>query len=409
MTAFYAIPSVHRQKDVSIRAFSMALQSPLKGDHYAGFFLVLGVYRVLTLKPDSQGVKHAIAKLIYDGVPRHPICPPPKGRPHTSISHGATEFSERGVLMPDSGGVRYAITKPFYINVLHHPHCRPPKGRPHTSIFHGATEFSEIPGALGMRSRSPFTTGFYAIPSVHRQKDIPIRAFSMALQILQKGESLCQVFLDVWNALTLKPDSGGVRHAILKPFYDGVLCHPICLPPKGHPHTSIFHGATESSEGESLCQVFLVLGVYRALTLKPDSGGVKHAIAKPFYDGVLCHPICPLPNGRPHTSISHGATEFSEGGVLMPGFLSADFIARFRGRWACHHEALLRRRSTPSRLSTVKRASPYEHFPLPYRPDSWGVRHAIVQPFYDGVLHHPGCPPSKGRLHRRSFHHAIAF
>ncbi|PUU78824.1 hypothetical protein B9Z19DRAFT_1083047 [Tuber borchii] len=161
-TAFYAIPSVHRQKDVSIRAFSMALQSPLKGDHYT----------------------------------------------------------------------------------------------------------SQIPGALGMRSRSPFTTAFYAIPSAHRQKDIPIRAFSMALQSLLKGESLCRVFLDIWKALTLKPDSWGVRHAI----------------------------------------------------------------AKPFDDGVLCHPVCPPPKGRPHTSISHGATEFSEGGVLMPGFLSADFIARFRGR-----------------------------------------------------------------------------
>ncbi|PUU80789.1 hypothetical protein B9Z19DRAFT_1123038 [Tuber borchii] len=158
------------------------------------------------------------------------------------------------------------------------------------------------------------------IPSLVTVCDnIPIRAFSMALQSLLKGESICQVFLDVWKALTLKPDSWGVRHAIMKPFHNGVLCHPICPPPKGHPHTSIFHGATESSEGGSLCQVFLVLGVFRALTLKPDFGGVKHAIIKPFYNSVLCHPICPPPKGHPHTSIFHGATESSEGGI--PGAL----------------------------------------------------------------------------------------
>ncbi|PUU72127.1 hypothetical protein B9Z19DRAFT_1098051, partial [Tuber borchii] len=46
----------------------------------------------------------------------------------------------------------------------------------------------QIPGAVGMRSRSPFTTAFYAIPSVHRQKDVSIRAFSMALQIPLKGD-----------------------------------------------------------------------------------------------------------------------------------------------------------------------------------------------------------------------------
>ncbi|PUU82483.1 hypothetical protein B9Z19DRAFT_1190353 [Tuber borchii] len=204
--------------------------------------------------------------------------------------------------MPDFLGVRDAITKPFYDGVLRHPICPPPKGHPHTSIFHGATESSEggslcrIPGALGMRSRSPFTTAFYPIPSAHRQKDVSIRAFSMALQ-----------------------NSGGVRHAIMKPFYDDVLHHPGCRPPKGRPHTSISHGATESSEGGSLCRVFLVLGVYRVLTLKPDSQSVKHAIMKPFYDGVLRHPICPPPKGHPHTSIFHGATESSEGGI--PGAL----------------------------------------------------------------------------------------
>ncbi|PUU72251.1 hypothetical protein B9Z19DRAFT_718862 [Tuber borchii] len=172
--------------------------------------------------------------------------------------------------------------EPFNDGVLPHPIYPPPKGYPHTSILHGATESSEggILGALGMRSRNPLTTAFYTIPSVHRQKDVPIRALSIAQQSLLKG---------------------------------------------------------------------------------------GHVIMEPFYDGVLRHPICPPPKGRPHTSISHGATEFSEGGVLMVDFLSADFIARFRGRWACDHEALLRRRSTPSHLSTAKRTSPYEHFPWRYR------------------------------------------
>ncbi|PUU74763.1 hypothetical protein B9Z19DRAFT_1132648 [Tuber borchii] len=94
------------------------------------------------------------------------------------------------------------------------------------SPLKGDHHASQILRALSMRSRSPFTTAFYAIPSVHRQKDVSIQAFPMALQ-----------------------NSGGVMDAIMKPFYDGVLHHPICPPPKGHPHTSIFHGATESSEG----------------------------------------------------------------------------------------------------------------------------------------------------------------
>ncbi|PUU72679.1 hypothetical protein B9Z19DRAFT_1137016 [Tuber borchii] len=165
------------------------------------------------------------------------------------------------------------------------------------SIAGGVEEM--IPGALGMRSRSPFTTAFYAIPSVHRQKDVSIQAFPMALQ-----------------------NSGGVRHAIMKPFYDGVLHHPICPPPKGHPHTSIFHGATESSEGG------------------PDSGGVRHAIMKPLYDGVLHDPICPPPKGHPHTSIFHGATESSEGGI--PGALGmrswSPFMTTFDTIQAVHHQ-----------------------------------------------------------------------
>ncbi|PUU83408.1 hypothetical protein B9Z19DRAFT_1072560 [Tuber borchii] len=164
---------------------------------------------------------------------------------------------------------------------------------------------------------------FYGIQSTHSQKGISIRPFPMALQSSLKGESLWQL------------DSRGVRHAIMKPFYDGVQRHPLCLPPKGLPHTSIFHGATESSEGG--VHILGFLDVWKVLTLKPDSGGVRHAIAKPFYDGpfydgILRHPICPPPKGRLHTSIFHGATEFSEEGALMAGVLSADFIARFLGR-----------------------------------------------------------------------------
>ncbi|PUU76561.1 hypothetical protein B9Z19DRAFT_1129621 [Tuber borchii] len=115
----------------------------------------------------------------------------------------------------------------------------------------------------------------------------------------------------------LKGDFQGIRNVIAKPFHHGILCHPICPPPKGHHHMSIFHGTTKSSEGGSLYW--------------PDSRGVRHAIVKPFYDVVLRHPICPRPRGRLHETIFHGATEFSEGGVLMAGYLSADFKARFSG------------------------------------------------------------------------------
>ncbi|PUU82480.1 hypothetical protein B9Z19DRAFT_1120676 [Tuber borchii] len=221
----------------------MALQSLLKGESICQVFL--DVWKAVSLKPDSGsvrhaimkpfydgpdsgGFRHAIMKPFYDGVLRHPLYPPRKGHPHMSISHGATEFSEEGVHILDFGGVRHAITKPFDDGVLRNPFCPPPKGHPHMSIFHGATESSEggIPGALGMRSRSPFTTAFYAIPSVHRQKDVSIRAFSRALQ---KSQS--------------------IEHAITKPFYDGVLRYPIYPPPKGRLHTSIFHGATDQIPG----------------------------------------------------------------------------------------------------------------------------------------------------------------
>ncbi|PUU73076.1 hypothetical protein B9Z19DRAFT_1135927 [Tuber borchii] len=90
-------------------------------------------------------------------------------------------------------------------------------------------------------------------------------------------------------------DSKGVRHTIAKSFYYVVLHHPIFSPPKGHPHTKIFHGTTGYSGGG-------------------DSRGVRYAIMKPFYDGVLRHPIYPPPKGRPHTSIFHSATESSKGG-----------------------------------------------------------------------------------------------
>ncbi|PUU83601.1 hypothetical protein B9Z19DRAFT_1072141, partial [Tuber borchii] len=152
----------------------------------------------------------------------------------------------------------------------------------------------------------PFTTAFDAIPSVHHQKDIPIRAFSMALQSLLKGESICRVFLNVWKALTLKPDSGGVKHAIMKPFYNGVLHHPICPPQKGHLYTSIFHGTTELSEG----------GVLMA---GPDSWGVRHVIVEPFYDGVLHHPGCPPSKERLHRRSFHRAIILRRG-IIMPGF-----------------------------------------------------------------------------------------
>ncbi|PUU79380.1 hypothetical protein B9Z19DRAFT_1125278 [Tuber borchii] len=103
----------------------------------------------------------------------------------------------------------------------------------------------------------------------------------MALQSLIKGGSLCQAFLDVWKVLALNPDSGSVRHVITESFYNVVLRHPICPPPKGHLHMSILHSATESSEGGSLCRDFFVRGGSRALTLKTASEGVRHAIAKP--------------------------------------------------------------------------------------------------------------------------------
>ncbi|PUU73382.1 hypothetical protein B9Z19DRAFT_545514 [Tuber borchii] len=182
-----------------------------------------------------------------------------------------------------------------------------------------------------MRSRNPLTMAFYAIPSIHHQRGVPIRAFSMALQSLLKGGSLCRVFLDIWKVLTLKPDSGSVRHAIMEPFDDSrsTPSH-LSTAKRTSPYEHFPWRYRSLLKGESICRVFL--DVWKALTLKPDSWCVRHAITKPFYDGVLRHPICPPPKGRPHTSISHGATEFSEGGVLMAGFLSADFIARFRVR-----------------------------------------------------------------------------
>ncbi|PUU73693.1 hypothetical protein B9Z19DRAFT_1134682 [Tuber borchii] len=204
-TSFYAIPSVHHPRGVSIRGFSIALLSLLKGG-----VLMLG----------SGGVRNMIMKPFYDIVLRHPICPLSKGRLHTTIVYGATEYSGGGVL-----------------------------------------------GALGLLSWGPFPTSFYAIPAVRRQKGVSTQVFFMALLSLLKGKSLCQVFLDVRKALTLKPDSRSIRHAITEPLNDVVLRYPIYAPPKGRPHTSILHGATESPEG----------GI-----IMPDSGSVRHAITKPF-------------------------------------------------------------------------------------------------------------------------------
>ncbi|PUU72252.1 hypothetical protein B9Z19DRAFT_1197674 [Tuber borchii] len=175
--------------------------------------------------PDSLGVRDAITKPFSDSVLRHPIYRQPKGHLHMTISHGARDqipgalgmrsrspfttafyaipsvhrqkdipIRAFSMVLQNSRGGRHAIPKPFYDSVLRHPIYPPPKGRLHTSIFHGATDSSEggslywIPGALSMRSRSPFTTAFYAIPSVHRQRYIPIQAFSMALQSVLKGE-----------------------------------------------------------------------------------------------------------------------------------------------------------------------------------------------------------------------------
>ncbi|PUU74581.1 hypothetical protein B9Z19DRAFT_1133058 [Tuber borchii] len=168
-----------------------------------------------------------------DSVLRHPICPPPKGRSHTSILHGATESYEGGVIMlgffspgclesadlkPDSGSVRHVIMESFYDGVLCHPIYPPPKGRPHKdswSVSHAIME--------------PFNNG------VVRDSIYPP----------PKGRS----HTNVWKVLTLNLNSGGVRHAITEPFYNVVLHDPICPPPKERPHTSILHGPTESYEG----------------------------------------------------------------------------------------------------------------------------------------------------------------
>ncbi|PUU76872.1 hypothetical protein B9Z19DRAFT_1129103 [Tuber borchii] len=189
-TAFYTIPSIHHQKDVPIQ----------------------------TLKPDSGSVRHVIMEPFYDVVPRHPFCPPPKERPHTSILHGATESSNEGVIMPDSRSVWHVITEPFYDGVLRHPIHPPPKGRLHTAIFHGAKESSEggpDSGSVSYVITEPFNNGV-----LHYRIYLPP-----------------------------KPDSGSVRHVIIEPFYNVILHHPICPPPKGRTRMSILHGATKSSEG----------------------------------------------------------------------------------------------------------------------------------------------------------------
>ncbi|PUU78311.1 hypothetical protein B9Z19DRAFT_1126954 [Tuber borchii] len=157
-------------------------------------------------------------------------------------------------------------------------------------------------GSVRHAITEPLTTALYTIPSVNRQKNVPIRVFSIALLSLLKGESLYQVFLHIWKVLTLKPDSERFRDAIMESFNDGILCHPVYPPPKGHPHTSILYETTESSERWSLFQDFLT--IRKALTLKPNCGRVRHAITEPFDDSVLCHLICPLPKDVPIQAFS---------------------------------------------------------------------------------------------------------
>ncbi|PUU79379.1 hypothetical protein B9Z19DRAFT_1081804 [Tuber borchii] len=63
----------------------------------------------------------------------------------------------------------------------------------------------------------------------------------MALQSRLKGVLLCQVFLDVWKALTLNPDSWSV---------------------------SILHGATESSKGGGILLGFFSPGCLESADFK---------------------------------------------------------------------------------------------------------------------------------------------
>ncbi|PUU80225.1 hypothetical protein B9Z19DRAFT_1192004 [Tuber borchii] len=260
--SFYTIPSIHHQKDVPIREFSRWLQRNIKGWSLCRVFL--DVWKALTLKPDSGSVRHVIMEPFYDVLLHHPIYPPPKGRPNMNVWKALT-------LRPDSGSVRHVIMEPLYNVVLHHPIRPSPKGRPHTSILHGATESSE-----GGRAQ------------------------------------------------TLKPDIGSVRPVITEPLNNSVLRDPIYPPPNGRHYTSIFHGATESSE-----RGVLMPGIFRCLKsadFNPDSGSVRHVITDLFYNVILRHPICPPPKGRLHTSILHGATEFSEEGVIMLRFFSPGWL-----------------------------------------------------------------------------------
>ncbi|PUU82478.1 hypothetical protein B9Z19DRAFT_1120635 [Tuber borchii] len=99
-------------------------------------------------------------------------------------------------------------------------------------------------------------------------------------------------------------DSGGVRHAIMKPFDNIVLQYPICPPPKGRLHMTISHGATGfSGVGE-------ILGAL-------DSEYIRPAIMEPIYYVILRHPIRLLPKWRLHTTIFYGATEYSGGGRIL--------------------------------------------------------------------------------------------
>ncbi|PUU79463.1 hypothetical protein B9Z19DRAFT_1125137 [Tuber borchii] len=139
-------------------------------------------------------------------------------------------------------------------------------------------------------------------------------------------------------------EGGGVENAIAKRLYNGVLRYLICPPPKGCPHMSIFHYATESSEGEvlmlgdsggvryAIMDPFNDGGLYhpicpppkRAVTLVPDSQSFRHAMTEAIYDVVLHSHICLQAKGRLYTRIIHGATASSDGGVIMPGYLESN-------------------------------------------------------------------------------------
>ncbi|PUU80738.1 hypothetical protein B9Z19DRAFT_1123070 [Tuber borchii] len=227
-----------------------------EGGSLCQIFLVnwQGFWKVLTLKLDSGGVRYANVKPFTASVLRHPICQLPKERSHTSIFHRTTESSEWG-------SVGQAITGPFNDGVLHHLICQQSKGRPHMSILYGTTESSEagILGALGMRSQTPLTTAFYASPSVHRQKDVPIREFSMipgalSMRSWSPFKRLFYVFLSVHRQKEI-PGALGMRSR--SPLTTAFYAIPSVNCQEGVPIRVFSMGLQSLLKGESLCWVFL--------------------------------------------------------------------------------------------------------------------------------------------------------